>query len=144
MLQLIVKNLVKEAVRTQIMLFTANILMSLFLLQPMAEYWMHRFIHAIRLPYHVVHHKNYGSGMYHSYTGDLLAWILIVVLLVTGHHWWALAVCKYEFTHVLSHLDTRSKQYSHHRMHHRIPNCNYSFSAVWPDKLFGTYKSEVE
>ena len=124
------------------MWFTVKLLMSLFAVQPLVEYWLHRFVHAIRLPYHVAHHKNYGSGAYQSYAGDAVAWGIIAVLLVAGQPWWALAAFKYEITHLLSHIDASNEQHAHHRMHHRNPHCNYSFSVVWPDRLFGTSVTE--
>ena len=39
-----------------------TLLISLFLVQPLAEYWLHRLVHVLCLQYHVDHHRNWSYG----------------------------------------------------------------------------------
>ena len=50
----------------------------------------------------------------------------------------AIILLKYEFIHTNSHACPGNYLYQHHKLHHKFKKGNYSFSAVWPDKLFGT------
>ena len=50
----------------------------------------------------------------------------------------ATVLLKYELTHTISHIYPGNYLYQHHKLHHKFKKGNYSFSAIWPDKLFGT------
>ena len=115
------------------------LLISLFVAQPIAEYWLHRFVHFMRLEYHMSHHAYSSHGKYWGYKGDFTCRMLIVMLAVHGYHVAALALLKYEVTHTAVHRVPGLRYlHRHHFLHHRKPNVNYSFSAIWPDRLFGT------
>jgi sterol desaturase/sphingolipid hydroxylase (fatty acid hydroxylase superfamily) len=63
------------------------------------------------------------------------------VLLLAGVRCYvaAIAVLKHELTHIAVHrMPGLRYLHRHHFLHHRNPECNFSFSAVWPDRLFGT------
>ena len=116
-----------------------TLLTSLFVVQPLVEYWLHRLVHCGQLHYHIDHHLHWSKGKYWSYTGDWAARGAVVVLAFMGWYTAALMLLKYELTHMAAHSFPGLRYlHRHHFMHHRDATCNFSFSAVWPDKLFGT------
>ena len=115
------------------------LLISLFFLQPIAEYWLHRFVHWIKLGYHASHHVGNSQGRYWQYEGDDLCRVLILVLALFEWYTAALALLKYEVMHTAAHRVPGLRYlHRHHFIHHRNAKVNFSFSAVWPDRLFGT------
>lgn len=116
-----------------------TLLTSLFVVQPLVEYWLHRLVHCGKLHYHIDHHRHWSKGKYWSYSGDWNARGAVVVLVFMGWYTAALMLLKYELTHMAAHSFPGLRYlHRHHFMHHRDVTCNFSFSAVWPDKLFGT------
>lgn len=115
-----------------------TLLTSLFVAQPLVEYWLHRLVHRVYLNYHMHHHRRWSGGMYWSYAGDWAVRGCVVVLVLVGWHVAALMLLKYELTHLVAHVYPGLYLHRHHFLHHRDPTCNFSFSAIWPDRLFGT------
>ena len=118
------------------------LLMSLFIVQPLAEYWLHRAAHRMQLAYHVSHHTRNSRGRYWGYKGDAVCRLFVVVLVWYGQYTAALALIKYEITHIMVHrIPSLRYLHRHHFIHHRNPDVNYSFGATWPDRLFGTLEA---
>jgi sterol desaturase/sphingolipid hydroxylase (fatty acid hydroxylase superfamily) len=116
-----------------------TLLISLFLVQPVVEYWLHRLVHDLLLQYHVDHHRNWSQGKYWNYVGDRAARGAVLCLALIGWYTAAFMLLKYEIMHTVVHRWPGFKRmHRHHFLHHRNPSCNYSFSAIWPDRLFGT------
>jgi len=115
-----------------------TVLISLFAVQPLLEYGLHRFVHHIALMYHTDHHRKWSGGTYWSYEGDWNVYLLVALAVLLRWHIAALMLLKYEIAHVVAHACPGSYLHRHHFIHHRKPQCNYSFSAIWPDRLFGT------
>lgn len=118
------------------------LLTSLFIVQPLVEYWLHRLVHKVHLFYHVSHHVCWSGGKYWSYAGDWAARGGVVALALAGWHTAALMLLKYELTHLSAHIHPGFRYlHRHHFLHHRDTTCNFSFSAIWPDRLFGTLRA---
>ena len=116
-----------------------TLLTSLFLVQPVAEYWLHRLVHSLLLQYHVDHHRMWSRGKYWDYIGDRAVRGAVLCLALLGWYTAAIMLLKYEITHTMVHrLPSSTRLHRHHFLHHRNQSCNYSFSAIWPDRLFGT------
>ena len=116
-----------------------TLLISLFIVQPVVEYWLHRAVHWIKLEYHSSHHTSWSFGRYWSYRGDWACRVLILLLGCAGWYVAALALLKYEITHTAAHrMPGLRYLHRHHFLHHRNPIVNFSFSVIWPDRLFGT------
>ena len=116
-----------------------TLLTSLFIAQPLVEYWLHRVVHRVHMHYHAHHHRHWSGGRYWSYAGDWAARGCIVVLVLVGWHVAALMLLKYELAHLAAHVYPGFRYlHRHHFLHHRDATCNFSFSAIWPDRLFGT------
>ena len=110
----------------------------LFFVQPLTEYIFHRFTHVYLIKYHCDHHKKWSVILYNNYTGDHYMRSFILCLFVMKYYLTATILLKYELTHTISHIYPENYLYQHHKLHHKFKKGNYSFSAVWPDKLFGT------
>ena len=110
----------------------------LLLVQPLAEYFFHRLTHIYSIKYHIEHHKKWSDILYHNYIGDYYVRSFILCLFIMKYYLIAIIVLKYELTHTISHIYPDNYLYKHHKLHHKYKKVNYSFSAVWPDKLFGT------
>ena len=118
----------------------------IFVTQPLVEYWLHRWLHTMRshagarsaIEYHSSHHTQ-TKHSYNRYRGDANVWVLCAILGLMGYYIPMLFIVKYEAVHVLSHAWPHHYLYRHHRTHHQFPMYNYSFSAVWPDRVFGTH-----
>jgi len=109
--------------------------------QPLVEYWGHRLLHRVGNDYHREHHAVYGGTK--DYPGDWYVRGLCALLLCAAPSWCELwmGLAKYEAMHCLAHTTWGLHGLrQHHLLHHARHNCNYSFSATWPDRLFGTYR----
>ena len=113
-------------------------MITLLFIQPLSEYFFHRFTHTYIIKYHFDHHKKWSDIMYDNYTGDRNVRGFILCLFIMKYYLFAIILIKYEFTHTISHVYPGNYLYQHHKLHHKYKTGNYSFSAVWPDKLFGT------
>ena len=119
----------------------------LFVTQPLVEYWLHRWLHTARyagirfaIEHHASHHTyNQKEHSYNRYRGDAKVWVLCAIFGGAGYYIPMLFLLKYEALHIFSHACPHHYLYRHHRAHHRLPVHNYSFSAVWPDRVFGTH-----
>lgn len=107
----------------------------LFVLQPLAEYLIHRGCHAFRIQYHLDHHRT----PFLRYDPSFAPYLASAAGLYLLPRFWLLwlALAKYQLSHTLSHYWWNV---DHHRAHHKNWGCNYSFSAdgAWVDRLFGT------
>ena len=110
----------------------------LFFIQPLTEYILHRVTHVYLIKYHQDHHKRWSDTLYDNYTGDHYIRSFILCLFVMKYYLPAIILLKYELVHTISHVYPGNYLYQHHKLHHKFKKGNYSFSAVWPDKLFGT------
>lgn len=116
-----------------------TLLVVLFIIQPIAEYWLHRLAHWAQLTYHLSHHKFSSHGRFWGYQGDWTCQFLIAMLALCGWYTAALTLLKYEASHTIVHRTPGLRYlHRHHFLHHRHPSKNFSFSAIWPDRLFGT------
>ena len=68
---------------------------------------------------------------------------MCVLLLAVGYTVPVVFLLKYELTHIFCHCRVAKDHvlHRHHVLHHMHPNCNYSFSAIWPDLVFGTCRA---
>jgi len=116
-----------------------NLLISLFVVQPLLEYWVHRAVHVLNVQWHRVHHRSYRRGTYWSYRGRRTVRLAVLLLAYVGWYTAALMVLKYELAHIMVHRMPRLRYWHrHHFLHHTNPDVNFGFSAMWPDRLFGT------
>ena len=126
----------------------------LFMAQPLVEYFIHRLLH-IRHKYswiykkaalyHKSHHDRFiNLTNYSKYYGGHSIYLIVGSGYYIFPDAWLLWMCllKYEISHTLVHAypDLFVSYANHHKIHHLYPKYNYSFSAIWPDKLFNTYK----
>ena len=116
-----------------------TLLISLFVVQPLAEYGLHRLVHRLYVNYHIDHHTSWSFGTYWAYRGDWIVRGTVLTMALLQWYTAALLLLKYEVIHTLVHrLPGFRVLHRHHFLHHRDPTCNFSFSATWPDRLFGT------
>lgn len=121
-------------------------LVALFVLQPVIEYGIHRFLHFNLDPsgYHKEHHAIFHSRPYSKYMGDKNMYLISAIGYYFIPQWYLLwlGIMKYEIFHMIIHRypNLFPKLSDHHKFHHVDFRYNQSFSAIWPDKLFGTYK----
>jgi hypothetical protein len=116
-----------------------TLLISLFVVQPVVEYWLHRLVHYLLVEYHIDHHRNWGNGKYWDYNGDWAVRCVVAYFAILGWYTAALMLLKYEIMHTVVHRWPGFKRmHRHHFLHHHNKSCNYSFSAIWPDRIFGT------
>ena len=118
-------------------------IVSLFIVQPLLEYILHRLFHYYLLSYHQSHHKKWTGSLFEQYVGDNNVRYAIILLFIIKYYYFAIVLFKYEYNHILSHKYHSHYLFKHHLIHHRRKNCNYAFSATWPDKLFGTFIEDV-
>jgi len=111
----------------------------LFVFQPLLEYGVHRVVHIYHIQYHHDHHRIWSATLYKKYNGDAHVRYFIIILFIMRYYIPAIALLKYEVTHTLAHIYPNNYLYRHHFWHHQYSNKNFAFSAVWPDKLFGTF-----
>ena len=113
----------------------------LFGVQPVVEYFAHRFLHIIKSKAHIDHHvkhvrkyDGYTCALYPAVISFCGAWFLPQLMVV-----WV-GIAKYQITHYLVHnTDLFQELKRHHIGHHCIdPTKNYGFSAIWVDDVMGT------
>lgn len=62
----------------------------------------------------------------------------ILCLFVMKYYLSTIILLKYELIHTISHVHPGNYLYQHDKLHHKFKKGNYSFSTIWPDKLFVT------
>jgi sterol desaturase/sphingolipid hydroxylase (fatty acid hydroxylase superfamily) len=121
----------------------------LFIIQPLLEYGAHRKIHLhkdydilqIHKTHHkVIHQKKYNNSIFKNILSSILT--LPICYAPYGEYVW-LSFFKYQLAHLILHkypfvFPQLSK---FHAIHHVNPKVNYTITAMWPDKVFGTYKN---
>ena len=132
----------------------------------LSYYWFHRISHRVRLfwSFHVVHHQsesyNLSVALRQSWFGGFLSWIFYTPWLVVGLPPTALVVAKlinllYQYwihTRLIGQLpfglEWIMSSPSNHRVHHgrddRSLDTNYGGIFIVWDRIFGTYKAELE
>ena len=114
----------------------------LFVVQPVAEYWIHRAVHMFRLQEHMQHHACFSLGRYWDFYFEPIVWFTIILCILSKQHTIACMILKHSITHYLVHRKPSLRfLHRHHFMHHRDATCNFCFSALWPDYIFGTLAS---
>jgi sterol desaturase/sphingolipid hydroxylase (fatty acid hydroxylase superfamily) len=118
----------------------------LFVIQPLFEYILHRNVHLsnmdlfkIHKQHHIdIHQKKYNSSITVNLLYSLLT--LPICFVEYGEFLW-LGLFKYQLGHLILHLyPFLFPQLSRfHQVHHKNPKVNYTVTAMWPDKVFGTY-----
>ena len=116
-----------------------TLLISLVIVQPLLEYWIHRVVHVLDLEFHIDHHRHYSRVAYWRYRGNSCVWVISIVLGLIGWYTAALMVLRYEIVHIAAHrVPSLRPLHRHHFAHHRNHNVNFGVSAIWPDRLFRT------
>ncbi|MEC8956408.1 MAG: sterol desaturase family protein [Pseudomonadota bacterium] len=136
-----------------------------FIMYDFFYYWMHRFHHEIRVLWatHVVHHHgedfNLATALRQTSTGFLWKWIFFAPMImvgVPGEVFVSVAGVNlvYQFwvhTRHIGHLGWMEKIFvtpMNHRIHHaknkEYIDANYGGVFILWDRIFGTYKAEVE
>jgi hypothetical protein len=132
-----------------------KIIVILFGLQPLVEYTIHFFLHnsyfkskTLLNPvyYHHSHHllfKNINN--YVHYNGAVDTYLFVGVVWFIFPSYWIIwiGILKYEISHFLIHRYNIQPYSLHHKIHHLHPKYNYSVTAIWPDRVFNTYKGEL-
>ena len=113
-------------------------LCAMLVVQPCAEYWLHRLAHAFHLHTHVSHHALYHNKRFPTYSGNTCTWCVIIGLALAQQWLLCAMVLQYEVVHTFSHRQKAFYMHEHHAMHHKAATCNYGVSAAWPDAVFGT------
>ena len=86
-----------------------------------------------------IHYKTYNNGILNIIKHQI--YFLPIIYFKIGIYIW-IGYFKYEFIHMCLHIYPQllpSKLIKHHTVHHINPNVNFSFTCIWPDKLFKTY-----
>ena len=122
------------------------LMFSVFIVEPVAEWTIHFFIHVLFDPQreHARHHDDVSDGKKTPFTCAVLAMLLPAccvapeLIYVTG------MVARFEIGHYMIHAypEFFSQYASHHREHHRCDVSNYGITAIWPDILFSTWREE--
>lgn len=116
-----------------------TLLISLFVVQPLLEYWVQRAMHIYNVQWHAAHYRQYGRGKYWSYRGSRATRLFVLLLIYVRWNTTALMVLKYELAHIIVHrMPGLRHWHRHHFLHHTNPSVNFGVSAMWPDRLFGT------
>jgi len=120
-------------------MYGAYVVISLFVLQPVLEYGVHRALHSLHERWHIGHHLTFVRGTYWLYQSHKAIWLTAAVLLCARRYILAGMLIKHEIAHWASHrLPWLKHMHRHHFLHHRMPDKNFGFSAIWPDRIFGT------
>lgn len=139
---------------------------TVFLLDDLAYYWVHRSSHQVNLLWagHVVHHSseeyNLAVALRQSSLHGLFSWVFYLPLALVGIPVTMWIVCHglnliYQFwihTREINRLPRWLEAFlntpSHHRVHHGInpqyQDKNYAGVFIIWDRLFGTFEPEVE
>ena len=114
----------------------------LFLYQSLAEYMIHRLVHHYKIKYHSPHHCIWSTNDYNKYNADAHVRCFIMILFGMQYYIPALMLLKYETFHTISHTYPNNYLFHHHRLHHYYPKYNFAVTAIWTDKLFGTFREQ--
>jgi sterol desaturase/sphingolipid hydroxylase (fatty acid hydroxylase superfamily) len=119
----------------------------LYIIQPLLEYIIHRNIHRyknydlfqIHKKHHMaIHNNNYNNSLLINCFSSIITFP--ICFYTWGDYIW-LGFFKYQLGHLTLHyypfLFSQLSQF--HAIHHRNPKVNYTLTAMWPDKIFGTY-----
>lgn len=109
-------------------------------LGPIVEWGIHKFLHYFESNYHLSHHKRISLNI-----SETELWPLSILVLSYYFNYFSvfMGFLKYWVFHIIIHkIPTLMPSYTkHHMLHHRYKNYNFCVSNIWPDKLFGTYRS---
>jgi len=112
---------------------------NLFIIAPFIEWGIHYGIHRPPpLKYHKNHHLSYFSNkpIYEF-------WVIPVILFLYYMTWYlaSLGFFKYTIVHNIIHYfpNALPSLTRHHLIHHENPKVNFAVSAIFPDKIMGTY-----
>lgn len=120
-------------------MYFLSLLISLFLVQPVVEYWLHRLAHRLLWSYHTEHHTHTSKGQYWTYSGDWGVRGMALCLALMGWYTAAIMLLRHDLMHTVSHRFAGLRYlHRHHFLHHLNRQYNFSFSAIWPDWMFGT------
>jgi sterol desaturase/sphingolipid hydroxylase (fatty acid hydroxylase superfamily) len=122
----------------------------LFVFQPLIEYTVHRYIHATnknsdsslnkihKRHHNDIHLQRYNNSPFINLLSSVITFPLYFVY--CGNYIWC-GFFKYQLGHLTLHyypfLFPQLSQF--HAIHHKNPKVNYTLTAMWPDKIFGTY-----
>ena len=120
-------------------------------IQPLLEYIFHRKVH-INQKYdlfqiHKAHHIDIHQKKYdHSLLNNMNYAVCLAPLyfLSYGEYAW-LGIMKYQLGHYMLHRYPYiyPELTKFHMVHHQNPKVNYTVTAMWPDKVFGTYSKKL-
>ena len=121
-----------------------KIFINLFLIQPVIEYFIHIYLHKskfnnIHKKHHIeIHDKTYENNLQTSFNICLM---FTPLLYFRNGYIILMGITKYQMIHCCLHIypNIFSKLSKFHLKHHQVPNKNYGVTAMWPDKLFGTF-----
>ena len=116
---------------------------SLFILGPIFEWFIHYFLHIINNKYHKAHHIDFYNNRVIIEKVPIITISLFLYL-----NWYILFLInlQYYVVHTILHRNpTICGGYflylvKHHQIHHKNPDYNFGVSNIWVDKLFNTYK----
>lgn len=112
---------------------------AVFVLQPIVEYWVHRAVHRFRLQEHLEHHANFSLGHYWRFRAETIVCIAMALSVVSQNFIMFCMILRHAIGHAIVHRTPSLRfLHRHHFLHHRDPSCNFCFTALWPDRLFGT------
>ena len=138
-----------------------------FVLDDLAYYWKHRFMHRVRWGWaaHVIHHSsqhyNLSTALRQTWTGFFTGLFIVnLPLFLLGFHPVMLAFCGglnlvYQFWIHTEAIDRMPRWFeavmntpSHHRVHHatnpRYLDSNYAGVFIVWDRMFGTFEPETD
>lgn len=116
---------------------------SLFIIGPIFEWFVHFVLHKINNAYHKSHHINYYKD---NIAVETIPAMIIPILIYFNCYILLLLDLRYYIVHTIIHKkpDIFNGLFmcyaNHHNIHHKNPTCNFGVSSIWVDKLFNTYK----
>ena len=123
-----------------------NMILYLTFIYPILEYYIHYLLHKFDNLRHKEHHLQYHSSIIKG--KDLIeteTWpiFFIIISIYFNMKYILVGLIYYSINHTLIHKMPYCTPLitHHHLIHHKYNNCNYCVSNIWPDILFGTYKS---
>jgi len=113
-----------------------------FIIAPFIEWGFHYVFHVPpRLKSHRNHHLEYFKEEV-----SVEHWPVFFILMFYYFHWYlvCLGIIKYWTVHTVIHKKPKllPKLSEHHFYHHKNPSKNFAVSAIFPDKIMGTYYLE--
>ena len=114
----------------------------IFIVEPLGEWCFHTILHIINNKNHNNHHYQYLIE--NRVNIERWPFFLILISIYYNYNYIALAFLKYWLVHTIIHLYPRwiPTLTKHHILNHIKKKYNFCVSAIWPDKLFGTYLND--